>query len=107
MPPVIHSLTTLKSTANKKLKTVREIISGGGPLHKKIWKNFHAKYQIPIINAYGLSETIVIELNRKCLEDYRTADKFESVGHPVCFSQVKSLMKIDSNKELKTTNLEK
>lgn len=34
MPPVIHSLTTMD--ARKHLKTVREIISGGGPLHKNM-----------------------------------------------------------------------
>ena len=39
MPPVIHSLTTMDKS--KELESVREIISGGGPLHKKIWKEFH------------------------------------------------------------------
>lgn len=102
MPPVIHSLTTLENKASKQLKTVREIISGGGPLHRKIWKQFHEKYQIPIINAYGLSETIVIGTGTVIRpEDYRTADKFESVGHPVCFSQVKIVDEEDPNKKLK------
>ena len=88
MPPVIHSLTTMD--ARKHLKTVREIISGGGPLHKKIWKDFHQIYQIPIINAYGLSESIVIGTGTVIRpEDYWEADRFESVGHPVCFSEVK------------------
>ena len=88
MPPVIHSLTTID--ARKHLKTVREIISGGGPLHKKIWKDFHQTYQIPIINAYGLSESIVIGTGTVIRpEDYWEADRFESVGHPVCFSEVK------------------
>ncbi len=88
MPPVIHSLTTID--ARKQLETVREIISGGGPLHKKIWKDFHETYEIPIINAYGLSETIVIGTGTVIRpEDYREADRFESVGHPVCFSEVK------------------
>ena len=88
MPPVIHSLTTMDK--RQQLKTVREIISGGGPLHKKIWKDFHETYGIPIINAYGLSETIVIGTGTVIRpEDYREADRFESVGHPVCFSEVK------------------
>ncbi len=88
MPPVIHSLTTMDK--KEQLKTVREIISGGGPLHKKIWKDFHETYGIPIINAYGLSETIVIGTGTVIRpEDYREADRFESVGHPVCFSEVK------------------
>ena len=99
MPPVIHSLTTIN--AQKQLKTVREIISGGGPLHKKIWKDFHQTYRIPIINAYGLSETIVIGTGTVIRpEDYREADRFESVGHPVCFSEVKIVDEADSEKIL-------
>lgn len=99
MPPVIHSLTTMDKT--KELKTVREIISGGGPLHKKIWKEFHETYKIPIINAYGLSESIVIGTGTVIRpEDYREADRFESVGHPVCFSEVKIVDEIDPTKIL-------
>ena len=99
MPPVIHSLTTMD--ARKHLKTVREIISGGGPLHKKIWKDFHQTYQIPIINAYGLSETIVIGTGTVIRpEDYLEADRFESVGHPVCFSEVKIVDEYDSSMTL-------
>ena len=99
MPPVIHSLTTMD--ARKHLKTVREIISGGGPLHKKIWKDFHQTYQIPIINAYGLSESIVIGTGTVIRpEDYWEADRFESVGHPVCFSEVKIVDERDSSKTL-------
>ena len=60
MPPVIHTLTNLEEEKRENLSTVREIISGGGPLHRKIWKKFMGQYNIPIINAYGLSETIVI-----------------------------------------------
>ncbi len=99
MPPVIHTLTTID--ARKQLKTVREIISGGGPLHKKIWKDFHQTYQIPIINAYGLSETIVIGTGTVIRpEDYLEADRFESVGHPVCFSEVKIVDEYDPSKTL-------
>ena len=99
MPPVIHSLTTMDKT--KELSTVREIISGGGPLHKKIWKEFHETYGIPIINAYGLSESIVIGTGTVIRpEDYREADRFESVGHPVCFSEVKIVDEDDSTKTL-------
>ena len=99
MPPVIHSLTTMDKT--KELSTVREIISGGGPLHKKIWKEFHETYGIPVINAYGLSESIVIGTGTVIRpEDYREADRFESVGHPVCFSEVKIVDELDSTKTL-------
>ena len=97
MPPVIHTLTTIDKT--KELKNVREIISGGGPLHKKIWKEFNETYNIPIINAYGLSETIVIGTGTVIRpQDYDEADRYESVGHPVCFSEVKI---VDENNPLK------
>ena len=44
MPPVIHSITTLEKDVKEELGSVREIISGGGPLHRKIWKLFHKTY---------------------------------------------------------------
>lgn len=90
MPPVIHTLTNLEEEKRENLASVREIISGGGPLHRKIWKKFMHQYNIPIINAYGLSETIVIGTGTVIRpEDYATADRYESVGHPVCFSELK------------------
>ena len=89
MPPIIHTLSTHPEYA-KQFTSVREIISGGGPLHKKIWKHFQYLYGIPIINAYGLSESIVIGTGTVIRpEDYYSADRYESVGHPVCFSEVK------------------
>lgn len=101
MPPVIHSITTLEKDVKEELGSVREIISGGGPLHRKIWKLFHKTYGIPIINAYGLSETIVIGTGTAIRpEDYRTADRYESVGHPVCFSQIKIVDEEDCTKKL-------
>ena len=99
MPPVIHTLTNMD--AKDKLSTVREIVSGGGPLHKEIWKKFYRDYKIPIINAYGLSETIVIGTGTVIRpEDYATADRFESVGHPVCFSELKIVDVNDYNKKV-------
>lgn len=90
MPPVIHSIVSNPDKVQNKLYTVKSIISGGGPLHKDIWKKFYKKYGIPVLNAYGASETIVIGTGTVIRpEDYSSADRFESVGHPVCFSEVK------------------
>ena len=51
--------------------------------------------------SYGLSETIVIGTGTVIRpEDYREADRFESVGHPVCFSEVKIVDEDDSSKIL-------
>jgi len=101
MPPVIHSLVNSPEGTEDKIKTVREIISGGGTLHNETWKEFHKRYQIPVVNAYGLSETIVIGTGTVIRPiDYETADKFQSVGHPVCFSEVKIVNENDSEMEL-------
>lgn len=89
MPPVIHSLLTSPAGTEGCLATVREIISGGGPLHPEIWKPFHERFNIPIINAYGLSETIVLGTGTAIrAADYPFADRFLSVGHPVGYSEV-------------------
>ncbi len=101
MPPVIHSLLNAPAGTEEAVATVREIISGGGPLHHEIWKNFHHRYNIPVINAYGLSETVVIGTGTVIRpEDYASADRFQSVGHPVCFSEVKIVDETDAAKEL-------
>ncbi len=101
MPPVIHSFVNCPPGTEDRVKTVREIISGGGPLHNEIWKTFHYRYNIPVVNAYGLSETIVIGTGTVIRPvDYATADKFQSVGHPVCFSEVKIVDENDPDKEL-------
>ncbi|WNY25319.1 class I adenylate-forming enzyme family protein [Methanolapillus millepedarum] len=101
MPPVIHSLAGCPPGTEDRIKTVREIISGGGPLHHEIWKKFHHRYGIPVVNAYGLSETIVIGTGTTIRPpDYAFADRFQSVGHPVCFSEVKIVDETDSSKTL-------
>jgi len=101
MPPVIHSLTEAPAGPEESLATVREIISGGGPLHHDIWKKFYYRYNIPVINAYGLSETVVIGTGTVIRpEDYASADRFQSVGHPVCFSEVKIVDETDPSIEL-------
>lgn len=90
MPPVIHSIVSNPQKVQNKLYSVKSIITGGGPLHKELWKKFYKKYGIPILNAYGASETIVVGTGTIIRpEDYAFADRFESVGHPVCFSEVK------------------
>jgi long-chain acyl-CoA synthetase len=90
MPPVIHSLLKTPSGTEGRLKSAREMISGGGPLHHAIWKEFYSRFRIPVVNAYGLSETIVVGTGTAIRpEDYRYADEFKSVGKPVGFSELK------------------
>ncbi len=90
MPPVIHSLLATPPGTEVKFASARVMISGGGPLHPGVWKEFHTRFGTPIVNAYGLSETIVVGTGTAIRpEDYETAEEFRSVGKPVGYSEVK------------------
>lgn len=100
MPPVIHSLIQTPPGTEAALATARAMISGGGPLVPGIWKPFHERFRIPIVNAYGLSETIVVGTGTAIRpEHYATADEFLSVGTPVGFSEVKIVDADDPGRE--------
>jgi len=101
MPPVIHSLIQTKPGTEAAFATARVMISGGGPLGPGIWKPFHERFGIPVVNAYGLSETIVVGTGTAIRpEHYATVDEFRSVGTPVGFSEVKIVDADDPNQEL-------
>jgi len=101
MPPVIHSLLQTPPGTEAALATVRVMISGGGPLMPGVWKPFHERFRIPVANAYGLSETVVVGTGTAIRpEHYATADEFRSVGTPVGFSEVKIVDADDPAQEL-------
>lgn len=101
MPPVIHSLLKTPPGTEDRMNSAREMISGGGPLHHAIWKEFYRRFRIPVVNAYGLSETIVVGTGTAIRpEDYRYADEFKSVGKPVGFSELKIVDTSDPSVEL-------
>ncbi len=103
MPPVIHSLIQTPPGTETALASVRVMISGGGPLMPGVWKPFHERFGIPVVNAYGLSETIVVGTGTAIRpEHYATADEFRSVGTPVGFSEVKIVDADDPGRELGT-----
>ncbi|NLA99554.1 MAG: acyl--CoA ligase [Methanomicrobiales archaeon] len=101
MPPVIHSLIQTPPGTEAALATARAMISGGGPLTPGVWRPFHERFGIPIVNAYGLSETVVVGTGTAIRpEHYATADEFQSVGTPVGFSEVKIVDANDPAREL-------
>lgn len=101
MPPVIHALSETPLGTEDSFSTVRRIISGGGPMHSPTWKKFHERFHIPVINAYGLSETIVLGTGTVIRpDDYPTADEYNSVGKPIGYSEVKIVDVADPTKEL-------
>jgi long-chain acyl-CoA synthetase len=106
MPPVIHSLLRTPPGTEKRMQSAREMISGGGPLHPSIWKEFYSRFEIPVVNAYGLSETIVVGTGTAIRpEDYAYADEFRSVGMPVGFTEVKIVSTDDPSAECKTGDI--
>ena len=90
MPPVIHALNHGPPGTERSLATARLIISGGGQLLPAIWETFDSRFHIPVANSYGLSETIVIGSGTTTLPEYpHLTKKFQSVGVPVGYSEVK------------------
>ncbi len=89
MPPVLHTLLSSPPGTEERLATVRVAISGGGPLLPSIWEDFDRRYQIPIANAYGLSETIVVG-SASCVlpKHYGLHRDYRSVGAPVGYAEI-------------------
>ena len=107
MPPVIHSLLAESQKDGEeprlleKTSTVRGMISGGGVLHHEIWKPFHERFAIPVYNAYGLSETIVVGTGTCIIpSDYPFADRFQSVGKPTPGTKLRIVDPDDAEKTL-------
>jgi len=104
MPPVIHSIMETSPETDTKLASVRRIISGGGPMHSPTWRAFHHRFGIPIINAYGLSETIVIGSGTVIRpEHYPEADEYNSVGTPVGYTEIRVVHEDDPSITLPDT----
>ncbi len=90
MPPVIHSLCSAPEGTEHHLDSVRVIISGGGQLLPTIWEAFDQRYGIPVANAYGLSETVVVGTGTVTLPGVPfLRGNYHSVGVPVGYSEVK------------------
>jgi len=101
MPPVIHGIMEMPPGTEEMLMSVRRIISGGGPMHSPTWRAFMERYQIPIINAYGLSETIVLGAGTVIRpEHYPRADEYNSVGTPVGYTEVRIVDESDPQRVL-------
>jgi long-chain acyl-CoA synthetase len=90
MPPVIHSLCGAPEGTEEVLRTVRLIISGGGQLLPTVWQAFDRRYGIPVANAYGLSETVVVGTGTITLSGRpELTGDYMSVGVPAGYSEVK------------------
>ncbi|MDD1720259.1 MAG: acyl--CoA ligase [Methanoregulaceae archaeon] len=101
MPPVLHSLVESPPGTERSLSTARAVISGGGPLLPAIWKSFDERFGIPVANAYGLSETIVVGSGTMTIPGYPDLTRgYRSVGVPVGYTEVKIVDSADPSVEM-------
>ncbi|KAF5073237.1 Long-chain-fatty-acid--CoA ligase [anaerobic digester metagenome] len=101
MPPVIHALVHAGPEADQALESARVIISGGGSLLPSIWEAFDRRFGIPVANAYGLSETIVIGSGTVTLPAYPNLTRgYRSVGVAVGYTEVRIVDAENPDQEL-------
>jgi len=91
MPPVLYTLVNAPAGAEDYLKTARCIITGGALTPEETWRRFVERYpHIEVVNAYGLSETIVVGTATAVPVAFQHLSKgFKSVGAPVGYCEVK------------------
>ncbi|MEM2534624.1 MAG: class I adenylate-forming enzyme family protein [Candidatus Nezhaarchaeales archaeon] len=91
MPPVLYSLVHAPQGSEDKLKSARCIITGGAPTPEELWRKFTEKYpHIEVVNAYGLSETIVVGTATAVPYQFQHLSKgFRSIGAPIGYCEVK------------------
>jgi long-chain acyl-CoA synthetase len=102
MPPVLYALITAPPGAEEYLRSVRRILTGGAPTPQEIWEKFVKRYpHIEVINAYGLSETIIVGTATAVPAGFSHLSKgYVSAGAPVAYCEVKIVDENDPSKEL-------
>lgn len=102
MPPVLYALANAPDGSEECLSSARCIITGGAPTPEEIWRKFAERYpHIGVVNAYGLSETVVLGTGTVVPARRQELSKgFRSAGLPVGFSEVKIVDEADPFKEL-------
>lgn len=103
MPPVLYSLVHAPLGSENKLKSARCIITGGAPTPEELWRRFVERYpHIEVVNAYGLSETIVVGAATAVPVSFQHLSRsFRSVGAPVGYCEVKIVNPENPSIELK------
>ncbi|MGC8936764.1 MAG: class I adenylate-forming enzyme family protein [Candidatus Methanomethylicaceae archaeon] len=102
MPPVLYALVNAPKGSEECLTSARCIITGGAPTPEEVWRRFVERYpHISVVNAYGLSETVVLGTGTVVPASRQDLSKgFRSAGLPVGFSEVKIVDEADPSKEL-------
>lgn len=102
MPPVLYELAYSPLNVEDYLKSVRCIITGGAPTPEKVWRDFSKRFpNVKVVNAYGLSETLVLGAGTAVPYRFQDLSKgFKSVGLPVGYTEVKIVDPNDPKIEL-------
>jgi len=102
MPPVLYSLVHAPPGSEEKLRSARCIITGGATTPEETWRRFVERYpHIEVVNAYGLSETIVVGTATAVPASFQHLSKgYRSVGAPVGYCEVKIVDPQDPSREL-------
>jgi long-chain acyl-CoA synthetase len=84
VPSMYAAMLRLKDASAEDFKTIYAMISGGEPLPATLVEAFRARFGVPLLDAYGMTETsLAIALNTP------RAHKPASVGRPVPGMQVR------------------
>ncbi|HEU16799.1 MAG TPA: long-chain fatty acid--CoA ligase [Nitrososphaeria archaeon] len=103
MPPVMSDLVNGPGGVEEYLRTIRVAITGGAPTPQSTWEKWASRFRIPVLNAYGLSETIVVGSAPGTVPGWEHLSKgYRSVGAPIGYSEVKIVDPGDPEKELGT-----
>jgi long-chain acyl-CoA synthetase len=73
--------------------TMRLAVSGGSALPLEVIKGFEAKFDVPILEGYGLSETSPVA----CFNQLDRPRKAGSIGHPIWLTEVRIVDPMDDS----------
>jgi long-chain acyl-CoA synthetase len=101
MPPVMTDMVNSPAGIEEYLRTVRAAVTGGAPTPQPVWERWASRFGIPVLNAYGLSETIVVGSAPGTVPGWEHLSKgYRSVGAPIGYAEVKIVDPGDPGKEL-------
>jgi long-chain acyl-CoA synthetase len=84
VPSMYAAIFRLKEASPADFKTIHAMISGGEALPASLREGFHARFGVPLLEAYGMTETsLAISLNTPA------AHKPGSVGKPIPGVQIR------------------
>ncbi|MFP3308569.1 MAG: class I adenylate-forming enzyme family protein [Nitrososphaeria archaeon] len=101
MPPVMTDMVNGPSGIEEYFRTARVVVTGGAPTPEPIWRKWVSRFGIPVLNAYGLSETIVVGSAPGTVPGWEHLSKgYRSVGAPIGYAEVKIVDPDDPSREL-------